>query len=60
MFLRVVSSDPDRDRDVVGCPTIGNGESAMKTEQQLGSPIVIGCAEESESGERDGERWTGL
>jgi hypothetical protein len=33
MLFWIVSSEPDRDWDVVGCSTIGNGESAVKTEQ---------------------------
>lgn len=61
VFLWVISSDPDRDGDVVGCLTIDNGKSPMKTEQQLGSSIVVSCVEQSESERRWIERemdWT--
>ena len=61
MFLWIVSSDPDRDWDVVACLTIVDGESAMKTEQELGSSIVVSCVEhnELEKADRQGEMdWT--
>lgn len=41
MLLWIVSGDPDGDWDVVGRLTICNGESAMKTEQQLGPSVVV-------------------
>lgn len=53
MFLGVVSGDPDRDWDIVGCLTIGDGKSPMKTEQQLGSSIIVSYVGQNESGEMD-------
>jgi hypothetical protein len=41
MFPWVVSGDPDGDGDVVGSVTVGDGEGTMKTEQQLGSSVVV-------------------
>jgi len=48
VFLWIVSSEPDRDGNVVGRLAVGYGESAMKTKQQLGSPVVVSCGEEDE------------
>lgn len=41
VFLWIVSGEPDRDRDVVCGLAVGDGESAMDTEQQLGSAVVV-------------------
>ena len=56
MFPRVVSGDPDCDRDVVGGVTVSNGEGAMKTEQQLCSSVVVSWGEEDERWKGEGER----
>lgn len=40
---RVLSGDPDGDRDVVGRAAEGNWKEAMETEQQLGPAVVVGC-----------------
>ena len=48
VFPRIVSSDPDRDWNVVGRLPVGDGESAVKTKEQLGSPIVVSCGEQGE------------
>jgi hypothetical protein len=47
-FLGIVSGDPDRDWDVVGRLPVGDGEGPMQTEQELGPPVVVSCAEQSE------------
>lgn len=41
MLLWIIPGDPDRDGDVVGGLAIGDGESAVETEQELGSAIVV-------------------
>ena len=48
VFPWIVSGEPDRDGNVVGGLPVGDGESAMKTEEQLGSPVVVSCGEEGE------------
>lgn len=49
VVLWVVSGDPDRDRNVVCRLPIGDGESSMETEQQLGSSVVVSYGEEDEA-----------
>ena len=53
VFLWIVASDPDRDRDVVGRLAEGDGDNAMETEQELGSSVVVSCGE-------GGERVAGM
>lgn len=53
VFLWIVARDPDRDGDVVGSLAEGDGEGAVKTEQELGPSVVVRCGE---GGERDGRR----
>lgn len=43
VFLWIVSSDPDRDWNVVGRLTVSDGKNAVKTEQQEGPSVVISC-----------------
>lgn len=45
VFLWIVASDPDRDRNVVGGLAEGDGDDAMETEQELGSSVVVSCGE---------------
>lgn len=52
VFPWIVSGEPDRDRNVVGGPPVGDGESAVKTDEQLRSAVVVSCGEE-------GEQWSG-
>ena len=57
VLLWIVAGDPDRDGDVVGGLAEGDGESAMETEQELGSSVVVRCGEGGErgaGGEREG------
>ena len=60
MFLWIVAGDPDRERDVVGRLAEGDGESAMETEQELGSSVVVSCGDRGVSGGRRGGEREGL
>lgn len=42
-LARVVPSYPERDRDVVRGATVGYGQQAVETEQQLGAAVVVRC-----------------
>ena len=38
----ILSGNPDRDRDVVGCSTEDDGKEAMQAEQKLSAAVIVG------------------
>lgn len=42
-LARIISSYPQGDRYVVACPTVGDRQETVQTQQQLRSAIIVGC-----------------